>query len=412
MKADAVDSEYLFTPLREMSESVYVDLEPTVDKMPGEDGRRDTGTSGVPYRRVLWSTLLSLGVVLVIAYFTFDIESFRETLRQLNPWYLAAAVGSVMLRVLLGGWRLRYVSHDRFNLGAGVRGQLAWDFFSNVTPSAIGGGPVAAVYVARDRNLPVGEVTAIILFTMLLDQFLFALLIPLLLILMPFAPIFPASLGPVGTSAFVLVFLGLMAWVFGFGYAVLYRPDLFQRIIIAIVRIKWLRRFRERVTKETDQLRERTKLLRAQPASFFLAGIVLTGAVWTMRFSLPLLIVMSVYPDVESSLVILRTMAMSIATIVLPTPGGSGGVEGLYALFIGPLLSPYLVAPTLLAWRFLAYYVFLLAGAYLSMQHVHTTIRRKRKTASARLNGSLKAEDGNEQTSESGTPSRTGSGDS
>jgi uncharacterized protein (TIRG00374 family) len=375
-----------------MLEFVNVDLNTPVDEKPGEKERRDPGTPSVSYRRVLWSTLLSFSVVLLIAYFTFDIEDFRDTLRQLNPWYLAAAVGSVVLRVLLGGWRLRYVSQARLDLNAGVRGQLAWDFFSNVTPSAIGGGPVAAVYVARDRNLPVGEVTAIILFTMLLDQFLFALLIPLLLLLMPFAPVFPPSLGPVGTGAFVVVFIGLMVWVFGFGYTVLYRPDLLQRVIIAIVRIKWLRRFRERVTKETDELRERTKLLRNQPPSFFVAGVMLTAAVWTARFCLPLLIVMSVYPDVDTALTIVRTIAMSITTIVLPTPGGSGGVEGLYALFIGPLLTSHLVAPTLLTWRFLAYYVFLLAGVYLSMQHVHTSIRRKLKSANGAMNGTDESE--------------------
>ncbi len=380
------------TPSPETLKPLDLDHAPSVDENSGSEEPRNNAATDVSYSRVLWSTLLSLAVVLVIAYFTFDIESFRETLRQLNPWYLAAAVGSVILRVILGGWRLQFISNGRFDLNAGVRGQLAWDFFSNVTPSAIGGGPVAAVFLARDRKLPVGEVTAIILFTMLLDQFLFALLIPLLLILMPFAPIFPASLGPVGTGAFVVVFLGLMLWVFGFGYTVLYRPDLLQRIIIAIIRIKWLRRFRERVTRETDELRERTRLLRTQPAHFFITGIVLTGAVWAVRFSLPLLIVMSVYPEVDTALTILRTMAMSITAIVLPTPGGSGGVEGLYALFIGPLLSPHLVAPTLLAWRFLAYYVFLFAGVYLSMQHVHTSIRRKREAGHGKLKDTPRCE--------------------
>jgi hypothetical protein len=63
-------------------------------------------------------------------------------------------------------------------------------------------------------------------------------------------------------------------------------------------------------------------------------------------------------------------MAMTLSSLVLPTPGGSGGLEGLYALFIGPLIPEALVAPTLFAWRFLGYYIFIALGAYLFLHQV------------------------------------------
>jgi uncharacterized membrane protein YbhN (UPF0104 family) len=79
-------------------------------------------------------------------------------------------------------------------------------------------------------------------------------------------------------------------------------------------------------------------------------------------------------------LVVLRTMALTLGSVVLPTPGGAGGLEGLYALFFGPPLIPQaLVAPTLLMWRLLGYYIFIALGAFLSMHHVQQTFRRKKK---------------------------------
>ncbi|HMB93330.1 MAG TPA: hypothetical protein VKP65_20935, partial [Rhodothermales bacterium] len=51
-----------------------------------------------------------------------------------------------------------------------------------------------------------------------------------------------------------------------------------------------------------------------------------------------------------------------------------------YALLLGPPLIPQaLVAPTLLTWRLLGYYIFIVLGAFLSMHHMQQTIRRKQQ---------------------------------
>ena len=42
-----------------------------------------------------------------------------------------------------------------------------------------------------------------------------------------------------------------------------------------------------------------------------------------------------------------------------------------------PLIPDALVAPTLLTWRLMGYYIFIALGAYLTVHHVHKTIRRQ-----------------------------------
>ncbi len=344
------------------------------------NGASPGGALGISFHSILWPVLLSLVVLVVIGYYTFEPAAFAEMLPNLNPWLLAAAGSTVALRVFFGGWRLNHVSHGRLGLLGGIRGQLAWDFFSNVTPSTIGGGPIASAYIARDRNLPLGEATSIMLFSILLDQIWFALSIPGLLVCGMYLEIIPSSLGTVGLWSFTLYFLGLMVWVLVFGYCTLFRPQLLERAVDRVFRLKALRGFRERALGVMGQLRHRARILRSQPARFYVKGFALTLVSWLNRYLLVVFILWSVFPGVDKPLVLLRTIALTLGSVILPTPGGAGGLEGLYALFFGPPLVPEaLVAPTLLTWRLLGYYLFIALGAFLSMHQVQQTIRRKRQ---------------------------------
>lgn len=331
--------------------------------------------------RVVWPVLLSLVVLGVIAYLTFDPRAFREIAGQLNPWFFTLALASVVVRVVTGGWRLSYISRGRLDIHAGIRGQLAWDFFSNVTPSAIGGGPFAAVYIARDCNIRVGEATALMLFSMLLDQLWYAITIPLVIVASFYYEVIPSSLGTVGAAAILLYFVGMLVWVVVFGYATMFRPDLLERFAGWLFRFRWLRRFRHQVEHEMRQLRRRATILRSQPARFYINGLVLTFLTWISRYVLLLFIVWSVISEFDKLLLILRTAAMMLGTVILPTPGGSGGIEGLYALFIGPMLPKAVLAPTLLTWRVLGYYLFIGLGVFLSTHAVQKTMRRRRREA-------------------------------
>lgn len=336
----------------------------------------DAGLSPVSLRRAAWSVALSLGVMAVIGYYTFEPDAFRQLMDHVNGWLLALTVGTVVLRVFFGGWRLDVVSNGKLGMMGGIRGQLAWDFFSNVTPSTVGGGPFAAAYMAKDRGISLGDATAIILFTMLLDQFWFALSVPLILVCTFYFEVIPESLGAVGTWTFMLYFIGLLGWIFIFGYATFFRPDLLTRFMQRLFSLRWLRRFKKRVLCEMQQLQGRAEMLRTQPPSFYAKGFALTLGTWLNRYALVVCIIWSVYPALDKLTAFLRSIALTLGSLVLPTPGGAGGLEGLYALFMNPLMPDVLVAPTLLTWRVLGYYIFIALGAFLSTHYLHKTLRR------------------------------------
>ncbi len=350
------------------------DAEP--DRLPrADEAERTAGKATVGARSIAWPVLLSLLTLGIVGYFTFDLATFREILPQLNLWFIALAVATVVLRVVFGGWRLNYFSRGRLGMRASIRSQVAWDFFSYVTPSTVGGGPFVTIFIARDRDLPLGEATSIILFAMLVDQVILALTIPALVLCAAYVDVFPAALGTVGTGAMALFFLGYMAWVLAFAYGTLFRPRLFAGLVGGLFRFRWLRRFRMRALRVVGDLEERSAVLRSQSILFYLKGFGLTLVPWIARYLLTVFLIRSVYSSADEVLIFLRSAALNLGAIALPTPGGAGGVEGLYVLFFGPeLLPPALVAPTLLVWRLLSYYVFIFAGIFITARHVQKSV--------------------------------------
>ncbi len=332
---------------------------------------------GLSFRTLLIPVLLSLGVLAVITYFTYEPGIFRYIYERLNPYLLAAAVGMVVVRVLTGAYRLRFISHGHLSFVSAVKGQLVWEFFSAVTPTVVGGAPVAAVYIASVQGITVGETTAFMLLSMLLDQLWFALSIPLLLVGSLYVDVYPQAIGVIGRSMLTLFFIGLLCWIVLFAYATLIKPELLQKLILRIFRIRILQRFRERIQIEMELLRSRAAFLRTQPLTFFLKGFVLSVANWMSRYLALLFLVWSVYPELPRLQFFLRTIAMMLTALVMPTPGGAGGVEGLYALFLGPLMPRGLVGPTLLMWRLLTYYTFIAIGLFLTTHQVNLTIKKR-----------------------------------
>ena len=325
--------------------------------------------------RVITAIVLSLAGLGLIALYTIEPDTWDQ-MSHVNPWGLALAALTVVLRVFCGTWRLAHTSKGRLRWMGAFRAQLAWDFFSNVTPSAIGGGPIAPAYIVRDNHISLGDATSIMLFAMLLDQIWFVLAIITVLYLGLHIEIIPASFGTLGDITFTAYFVGFILWVLVFGYLTLVRPALLRKIIDQVFRVVILRRFRNSVLRMMSQLQKRAHILRTQRVSFYVKGFALTIAVWLSRYLLVVAILWSVSPSVDQVLVLLRTIAMMLGALMLPTPGGAGGIEGLYALMVGPLIPEALVAPTLLTWRLLGYYIFLAAGAYITVHQVERRIRR------------------------------------
>lgn len=278
------------------------------------------------------------------------------------------AVGALFgVRLGLGGMRLRHLSGGALTPRQGFRGQLAWEFFSAVVPPLVGGGPFVALFLARDGRLRASEATLAVLSALVYEQVWTTLSVALVLVAAVWMPVFPDTLPLWATLSIVGYLVGTTLWTVLLMTLVFVRPDWIERGVRWAARHRVLARHRDRIEQEAADLRHRAALLRTHGMAFHARAFALTAAAWIVRYGMLVLVVAAVVPGLDLSLFVLREVAMMVTSFAVPTPGSAGGAEALYVAFLGGLVRPpEMIAPTMLVWRFLNFYVFLPLGLYLT----------------------------------------------
>lgn len=274
--------------------------------------------------------------------------------KRLPGLFIAVAVS--FLRLWFSAAKIRYLSENQLSWIASFRVMLSWDFTSSITPSTIGGAPMATFALTKEK-FSLGQSTAIILYSLFLDQLWFALAVPILVIAGFFFEVVPNNIGMVGHASMILLYVGLLSYAGLMAYGVLKNPNAIKKVVNFLFKLPFLRRWKDHVDEETDSLVEYSHELRKKPTSFLLKAFFLSTMSWLARVALPTIVVLSLLPA-DVILSVLRSLAMNLAFLIMPTPGGSGGVEGLFAIFQGPLMdNKAFIGLAVFAWRVISYYI-------------------------------------------------------
>lgn len=306
-------------------------------------------------RYLAWSVGLSLLGIGLVTWFTWTPGILASISPKRLPG-LAIAVAVTLLRTLFSALRIRQLAENRISFAGALRVSLTWDFSSGIMPSWVGGAPMAAIALTRER-MKIGEASAIMLFATLLDQLFFALAIPSMLLLSIGWKVFPPGMGHAGTIAAITVFAFILAYAMLLAYGVLFDPSAIKRLAARLGRFAWMRRRQPALEKLAADLEQGFLDIRSKPRGFLRRSYLFTFMMWLCRIALPAIVVLSFMPA-RVDLSFLRSMAMNIGGLVLPTPGGAGGMEGLFALFLGPLMiRPGFLGICIFLWRFISYYI-------------------------------------------------------
>lgn len=297
-------------------------------------------------------SILGMAIVIYLTYTPGVLEHLKP--KRLPGLFIALIIS--FLRVWFSAAKIRFLGEGQLNWMQSFRIVLSWDFTSSVTPSTVGGAPVAT-YAMTKEGLKLGQSTAIILYGVLLDQFWFALAVPILLIAGLYFEVVPSNIGFIGDVSMFLLYFGLLSYASVLAYGVLKNPAALRKVINAVFRLPFLRRWKKKVEQETEHLEEYSHELRKKPVSFLMHAFFLSTMAWFCRIALPTIVILSLLPaDVLLSL--LRSLAMNLAFLIMPTPGGSGGVEGLFAIFQGSLIDrKAFIGLAVFAWRIISYYI-------------------------------------------------------
>jgi len=317
-------------------------------------------------------SLISMGIVIYLTYSPGILEHLAP--KRLPGIFIA--IGVTFLKVYFFAAKIRFLADKTINWMASIRIALTWDFASAVTPSTIGGAPVATYAMTRE-GIKLGKSSAIVLYGVLLDQFWYALAVPILLIASIYYNVIPDEIGMVGNITMFLIYAGLLIYGALLAYGLLVNPKAMKRIIELVFRLPVLRKFADKVNAEADNLVDYSRELRQKPMSFVVKAFLLSTLSWLCRVALPVIVVLSLLPAHEI-LLILRSLAMNLAFLIIPTPGGSGGVEGLFAVFLGPLIDRSgFIGLAVFVWRIITYYISIGIGIIAMLWYVNTSVSSK-----------------------------------
>ncbi|MEX2600358.1 MAG: lysylphosphatidylglycerol synthase transmembrane domain-containing protein [Balneolaceae bacterium] len=326
----------------------------------------------ISYKYLIISVGLSLLGMGVVIYLTYS-PGVLEYLRLKRMPGLVIAIGVTLLRLWFAAAKIRFLAEKEISWMASVRIMLAWDFASAVTPSTIGGAPVATYAMSRE-GIKLGKSTGIILYGVLLDQFWYALAVPILLLAGVYMAVIPPEIGFVGAATMILIYTGLIAYGAFLTYGLLVNPATIKNLIRWVFTLPVLRNYNEKVHEETEHLEEYSYELRAKPPRFIFKAFYLSTMAWLCRIALPPIVILSLLPA-EELILIMRSLAMNLAFLVIPTPGGSGGVEGLFAIFLGPLIDrTAFIGLAVFVWRVITYYVSIGFGIMAMTWYVNHTV--------------------------------------
>lgn len=316
---------------------------------------------------------LSIATMAGVIWYTYTPGVLEHLVPKRLPGLFIALFVS-FLRVWFSAAKIRFLAEKQISWLASFRVILAWDFTSAVTPSSVGGGAPMATYAMNKEGMKLGSATAIVLYGVLLDQIWFAAAIPILLIGGVFYEVVPPEIGLVGEASMVILYGSLLAYAGLLAYGVLINPAAIKKVVLYVFKLPLLRKYRDKVADEVENLEEYAHQLRKKPLSFLIKAFALSTMSWICRIALATIVILSLLPAPEV-LSVLRSLAMNLAFLVVPTPGGSGGVEGLFVLFQGPLISrPSFIGLAVFLWRIISYYISIAFGMMATTWYINRSV--------------------------------------
>lgn len=326
----------------------------------------EKSTSDFNIWKILLPTFIGLGVILYMFFKEFNFDDLK--LISFNGhailWIFIA------LCFMLGrdaGFtiRYRYITEKRLGWLQCIKITLLAEFGTAVTPSSVGGSSMAVLFLAKE-NIPVGQSTAMVFVTMLLDELFFVITFPILLIFIPIADLF-GNAGALGTSVYILFIVAyivklLLCLLLIIGLFI--RPQAIRWLIVKIFRLPFLRRWHKSAIKAGDDLIISAREIRGKKAMYWIPLIIATVLSWCSRYLVVNALFIAFFPVHDNLLIFARQFIMWILMIISPTPGASGISEIVFQNYLGEFIPYAGIIPVIaLLWRLLTYYNYLFAGA-------------------------------------------------
>ena len=328
-----------------------------------------------------WKAMLPAAIGLAVIYYLYsdDLQALGK-LEISSKAFLAltAAMGFVVIRDLAYMVRVKILSMGEFDWKSSLYVVLLWEFASAITPSVIGGSPIA-IYLMKREGMTLGRSVATVLATSLMDEFFYVIAVPVLVFMIGISAFIPEGLSASAE-------MGLKAMFWG-GYAVhctimalilsilFIAPSATRQIFMWLFRLpvlskweRWAKGLTEEWMLASDNLKGATKMMWVK-----VLGVTMIS--WSARFMILNAVLYIFFDSVSNLEVFARQLSLWIAMLVSPTPGAAGIAEYSLPVFMQGVAVVGGVA--VVVWRILTYFVYLIIGSLLLPKWIARTSRKK-----------------------------------
>ncbi len=305
--------------------------------------------------------------MVLLIFFTDSFGSLVQMVNHIKPYWLAAGFGCMVVYWLLDAVILHTVTitmHKEQRIKDTVRVTMIGQFFNSITPFAGAGQPVQAYVMIKDGVKP-GYAASIFVVKSLLHQMVIILYSIVVFVFK--GGIFSAHI-PQFYYFFILGTI-INTLFLMFNVLLLYKGYAAKKILMVLVRL--LNKLK--IIKDPDGVQKRidTELVSFSGGALILKKdskalviLIVTQIVqFTFLFAIPYFIQLAVEDHRAGLMNMISAQALiTLISLLIPTPGATGGMEGLSYLFYGMFFRRGFVIPVILIYRLLTYYPSVIFG--------------------------------------------------
>lgn len=312
--------------------------------------------------------VLSSAIILIILiFFTNSIDELAAMFRNARLYWIAVAFGCMVAYWVFDALILHVITKgllEKQPLKDTIRVTMIGQFFNSITPLSGAGQPVQAYVMVKDGIKP-GHAASIIIVKTLLHQFIIVLYS---LVTFSFKGSQFAARVP---QFYYLYILGLaLNSLFLLFYALfIYKKEVAGKVLSVVFkllgRMKFVKRtdtLLEKVERELTSFSEGAGILKNN-AVILVKLIIFQIVQFTFYFSIPWFIHLAVESHAVPPWDMIAAQSMiTLISLLVPSPGATGGVEGLSYLFYGMFFTQAFIIPVILIYRILTYYASVIVG--------------------------------------------------
>ncbi|NNC95490.1 MAG: flippase-like domain-containing protein, partial [Chitinophagales bacterium] len=288
-------------------------------------------------------------------------------------------------------WRLRIITDKFLSWRKSFQVIALWEFASTLTPGIVGGAAVALFYLTKEK-IALGKSTAIVLLTGFLDEVIFIVTLPILLLILKQQVFVSAQvcneaselpiLNYVDNIALgtIVIYLILLVFTILIGYGLFVNPRAVKMLFVIIARLKFMKKWKDAIIQSGDDVIYASKEFRSKPTIFWIRAYASTAVSWIARFSLANVLVIAFgYADVSQLLVYGRQFVIWMMMLIPTTPGGTGIAEISFIAFMCEFFPDGTAGTVTFFWRFISYYFFMMLGVLILPRWISRVYPRKPK---------------------------------